>query len=90
MGYALEAFPAIALVSLGVGAIVAEAVVVFIIIKFLGAGLLMYLSLQAIRHCNDHTATSLRARLSSFRPIREGFFVAVLPQFASYETLPTR
>ncbi len=99
LGNALGAFPAIALVSLGVGSIVAESVVVFVIIKFVGAGYLMYLGVQAIRHRNDHTdtATSQRARTSSFRLIREGFFVgvsnpktivffvAVLPQFVSYE-----
>lgn len=99
MGNALGMLPAIALVSLGVGSIVAESVVVFIIIKFVGAGYLMYLGVQAIRHRNDptDTATSQRARPSSFRLIREGFFVgasnpktivffvAVLPQFVSYE-----
>lgn len=73
VGNALGALPAVALVSLGVGAIVAESVVVFVIIKFLGAGYLMYLGVQAIRHRNDHTdtATSQRARPSSFRLIRE-------------------
>lgn len=99
LGNALGALPAIALVSLGIGAIVAESVVAFVIIKFLGAGYLMYLGVQAIRHRNDHTdtATSQRAQPSSFRIIREGFvvgvsnpktivfFVAVLPQFVSYE-----
>ncbi|MDO2935643.1 LysE family translocator [Paeniglutamicibacter sulfureus] len=99
LGNALGALPAVALVSLGVGALVAESVVVFIIIKFLGAGYLIYLGVQAIRHRNEHTETdtSPRARPSSFRLIREGFlvgvtnpktivfFVAVLPQFVSYE-----
>ncbi|WP_411732427.1 LysE family translocator [Paeniglutamicibacter sp.] len=99
IGNALGALPAIALVSLGVGSIVAESVVAFIIIKFVGAGYLMYLGVEAIRHRNDHadTATSPQARPSSFRLIREGFFVgvsnpktivffvAVLPQFVSYE-----
>jgi threonine/homoserine/homoserine lactone efflux protein len=99
LGNALGMLPAMALVSLGVGAIVAESVVVFFIIKFVGAGYLIYLGVQAIRHRNDHTgtATSLRGRPSSLRLIREGFFVgvsnpktivffvAVLPQFVSYE-----
>jgi threonine/homoserine/homoserine lactone efflux protein len=99
LGNALGMLPAMALVSLGVGAIVAESVVVFVIIKFVGAGYLIYLGVQAIRHRNDHTstATSLRGRPSSLRLIREGFFVgmsnpktivffvAVLPQFVSYE-----
>lgn len=99
LGNALGMLPAMALVSLGVGAIVAESVVVFVIIKFVGAGYLIYLGVRAIRHRNDHTgtATSLRGRPSSLRLIREGFFVgvsnpktivffvAVLPQFVSYE-----
>lgn len=99
LGNALGALPAVALVSLGVGAILAESVVVFVIIKFLGAGYLIYLGVQAIRHRNDHTDTntSQGAQPSSLRIIREGFFVgvsnpktivffvAVLPQFVSYE-----
>lgn len=104
LGNALGALPAIALVSLGVGAILAESAVVFLIIKLVGAAYLMYLGVQAIRHRNDHTDTdtSPRARPSSFRLVREGFlvgvsnpktivfFVAVLPQFVSYEngTIP--
>jgi len=99
LGNALGMLPAIALVSLGVGAIVAESVLVFVVIKFVGAGYLVYLGVQAIRHRNDHTGTaaSVRARPSSLRLIREGFFVgvsnpktivffvAVLPQFVNYD-----
>lgn len=99
LGNALGMLPAIALVSLGVGAIVTESIVVFIAIKFVGAGYLVYLGVQAIRHRNDHIAsgTTQRARPSSFRLIREGFFVgvsnpktivffvAVLPQFVNYD-----
>lgn len=99
LGNAIGALPAIALVSLGVGAVIAESVVVFIMIKFLGASYLIYLGVQAIRHRNDRTDTapSPQARPSSFRLIREGFFVgvsnpktivffvAVLPQFVSHE-----
>ena len=62
LGNAPGALPAIALVSLGVGAIVAESVVVFLIIKFLGAGYLMYLGVQAIRHRNDHSDTTASQR----------------------------
>lgn len=100
LGNALGMLPAIALVSLGVGAIVAESVVVFTIIKFVGAAYLIYLGVQAIRHRNDHTeaTASTRARPSSFHLLREGFFVgvsnpktivffvAVLPQFVNYES----
>ncbi|GAA0992825.1 LysE family translocator [Subtercola frigoramans] len=100
VGNALGMLPAIALVSLGVGAIVAESVVVFTIIKFAGAVYLIYLGVQAIRHRNDHVDTadpSSQQPPSAFRLIREGFvvgatnpktivfFVAVLPQFVSRE-----
>ncbi|QWT22752.1 LysE family translocator [Subtercola sp. PAMC28395] len=100
VGNALGMLPAIALVSLGVGAIVAESVVVFTIIKFAGAVYLVYLGVQAIRHRNAHVDTadpSGKRPPSAFRLVREGFvvgatnpktivfFVAVLPQFVSRE-----
>jgi threonine/homoserine/homoserine lactone efflux protein len=98
LGGALGTLPAVALVSLGVGSIVAESVVVFTIIKFVGAAYLVYLGIQTIRHRNAHTDTSPTAKAppSSFRLLREGFivaatnpksivfFVAVLPQFVDY------
>lgn len=100
LGNALGMLPAIALVSLGLGAIVAESIVVFTVIKFVGAAYLVYLGVQAIRHRGDsrHDATSTSAHPSAFRLLREGFFVgvsnpktivffvAVLPQFVSYES----
>lgn len=99
LGNALGMIPAIAAVSLGVGAIVAESLVVFTVIKFVGAGYLIYLGVQAVRHRNGHTQEPAAAAVhrSSFRLLREGFFVgisnpktivffvAVLPQFVSYE-----
>lgn len=98
VGNALGMLPAVALVSLGVGSIVAESIIVFTAIKFIGAAYLVYLGIQAFRHRNDHTDTSSTARTSpsSFRLLREGFtvgvtnpktivfFVAVLPQFVDY------
>lgn len=98
-GNALGTLPAVALVSLGVGAIVAESIIVFTIIKFVGAAYLVYLGIQAFRHRNDHADTSptAKTRPSSFRLLREGFivgatnpktivfFVAVLPQFVDYD-----
>src|SRR4051794_33913083 len=57
LGNALGALPAIALVSLGLGTLVAESVIAFLIIKLLGAVYLMYLGVQAIRHRHDHSAT---------------------------------
>lgn len=98
LGNALGLIPAIIAVSLGVGAIVAESVLIFTIIKLVGAAYLVYLGVQTIRHRHDHTraAATATARPSAFRLLREGFFVgvsnpktlvffvAVLPQFVSY------
>lgn len=99
LGNALGMIPAIAAVSLGVGALVAESLVAFTVIKVIGAAYLIYLGAQAIRHRHDHTneTPTVAGRPSSFRLVREGFFVgisnpktivffvAVLPQFVSYE-----
>lgn len=99
VGNALGMLPAVALVSLGVGSIVAESVVVFTVIKLVGAGYLVFLGVQAIRHRNDHARTpeTTKARPSSRRLLGEGFlvgvtnpktivfFVAVLPQFVAYD-----
>jgi threonine/homoserine/homoserine lactone efflux protein len=99
LGGALGTLPAIALVSLGVGSIVAESVIVFTVIKFVGAAYLVYLGIQTIRHRNDHADSSpvAKAPPSAFRLMREGFivgatnpksivfFVAVLPQFVDYD-----
>ncbi|WP_440708168.1 LysE family translocator [Herbiconiux sp. YIM B11900] len=99
LGNALGMLPAIALVALGVGSIVAESVLVFTVIKFVGAAYLVYLGVQAIRHRHDGTGSpdSTAVRPSSFRLLREGFvvgvtnpktivfFVAVLPQFVAYD-----
>ncbi|WP_457963343.1 LysE family translocator [Arthrobacter sp. D1-29] len=98
LGNALGMIPAIAAVSLGVGAVVAESLLVFTVIKFAGAAYLIYLGVQAIRHRHGHRpdVPAAAAPPSSFRLLREGFFVgisnpktivffvAVLPQFVSY------
>lgn len=98
IGNDLGELPAIALVSLGVGGIVAESVVAFTIIKLVGAAYLIYLGVQTIRRRHDHrdASVSSRAHPSPIRLLREGFlvgvsnpksaifFVAVLPQFVSY------
>ncbi|MFC4562744.1 LysE family translocator [Nocardiopsis mangrovi] len=99
LGNSLGTLPVIAAVALGVGAVVAESVVVFTIIKIAGSLYLVYLGVQAVRHRNAHTEVNAAndTRASSLRLLREGFlvgitnpkvvvfFVAVLPQFVSYE-----
>ncbi len=56
LGNALGMLPAIALVSLGVGAIVAKSAVIFAIVKYLGAAYVIYLGIQAIRHRHPQQA----------------------------------
>ncbi|PDP87267.1 lysine transporter LysE [Glycomyces fuscus] len=99
LGNSLGTLPAIAAVALGVGPIVAESLVVFTAIKLVGAAYLIYLGVRAIRHRNVHMHVDAAGgdRVSSLKLVGEGFFVgisnpktivffvAVLPQFVSYE-----
>jgi threonine/homoserine/homoserine lactone efflux protein len=98
LGNALGMLPLVVAVALGVGALVAQSIVVFTVIKFAGAAYLVYLGVQAIRH-RRHTAVTHEAagpRRPKVRILLEGFvvgltnpkslvfFVAVLPQFVDY------
>src|SRR3954466_9958471 len=98
LGNALGMLPLVVAVALGIGAIVAQSVVIFTVIKFAGAAYLVYLGVQAIRH-RRHTAVTheaVAARRPRVRILAEGFvvgltnpkslvfFVAVLPQFVDY------
>lgn len=98
LGNSLGVLPLVAAVALGVGAIVAQSILLFTIIKFLGAGYLVYLGVQAIRHRAEGTedAASLGAhQISPVVMLRQGFvvgitnpkaivfLVAVLPQFVT-------
>ena len=98
VGNAIGMVPLVAAVALGVGALVAQSVVVFTIIKFAGAAYLVYLGVQAIRHRAD-AADAVNGQApprSHWRQLGEGFvvgvtnpktiafFVAVLPQFVSF------
>jgi threonine/homoserine/homoserine lactone efflux protein len=82
-------------VAFGIGALVQRSVMVFTIIKLAGAGYLIYLGVQAIRH-RRRLAEALEARIrkkSLGRLVADGFvvglgnpkaivyFAAVLPQF---------
>jgi threonine/homoserine/homoserine lactone efflux protein len=98
VGNALGMVPLVAAVALGVGALVAQSVVIFTIIKFAGALYLVYLGIQAIRHRADAAAAvnGQVATRSHWRQLGEGFivgvtnpktiafFVAVLPQFVDF------
>ena len=98
LGNAIGMAPVIAAVALGLGALVTNSIVLFTIIKFVGAGYIVFLGVQAIRHRRTATAdigVSMRAK-SRWRLVSEGFvvglsnpksivfFVAVLPQFVDY------
>lgn len=99
LGNELGALPLVAAVAFGVGTIVAQSIVVFTIVKLIGASYLVYLGVQAIRHRRDQSApmpAAQRRPPSNWVTLRQGFvvgvtnpktvvfFVAALPQFVDY------
>jgi threonine/homoserine/homoserine lactone efflux protein len=98
LGNALGELLQVAAVALGIGVILAQSVLLFSVVKFAGAGYLIYLGIQAIRHRGSgHLAADPSRPASTARMLREGFivgatnpksivfFVAVLPQFVDYQ-----
>jgi threonine/homoserine/homoserine lactone efflux protein len=100
LGNAIGLIPVVVAVAFGVGAIVMQSEIVFTILKFVGAGYLVYLGIQAIRHrkqAAEAMQTGSHAPKSTLRVLGEGFlvgvsnpksiafFVAVLPQFVAPE-----
>jgi threonine/homoserine/homoserine lactone efflux protein len=98
LGNALGMLPAIAAVALGIGALVAQSVVVFTVVKIAGAAYLVFLGIQAIRHRRERAMPDQSvAPRSTLRLLAEGFvvgitnpktiafFVAVLPQFVAHD-----
>ncbi len=98
VGNAVGGLVVVAAVAFGVGVIIAQSVVVFTIVKIAGAGYLMYLGVQAIRHRKRHAdvARGAVAETGALRVLVQGFlvgvsnpktivfFLAVLPQFVNY------
>ena len=99
LGNELGSLVPIAAVAFGVGAIVAQSVALFTVVKVLGALYLAYLGIQAIRHRRDGLGDASQAsqrRMPSFVILRQGFivgatnpktivfFVAALPQFVDF------
>ncbi len=96
-GGQLGCYAQIVAVAFGVGALVERSVVVFTVIKLVGAGYLVYLGVQAVRHRRALSASFEGASepKSIGRILRDGFvvgvgnpktivfFTAVLPQFVS-------
>ncbi|MDQ0646995.1 threonine/homoserine/homoserine lactone efflux protein [Microbacterium natoriense] len=95
LGTAIGSLVLVAGVALGVGTVIAQSVVLFTVVKVVGAGYLVFLGIQAIRHRKDAagSVTGAQPRRSGARLLREGFvvgvtnpksiafFLAILPQF---------
>jgi threonine/homoserine/homoserine lactone efflux protein len=95
LGNSLGLLVILVLVALGLGVVVQESILVFTVLKLLGAGYLVFLGVQAIRHRRGiQVADDVPvAPLSRPRAVRQGFvvgvsnpkafmiFAAVLPQF---------
>lgn len=99
LGNEAGGIPLVVAVSLGVGAIVSESIIVFTVIKIVGASYLIYLGVQSIRHRRqgmEAEGQSEEGRTSGWATFRQGFlvgvtnpktivfFVAALPQFVNY------
>lgn len=95
VGTAIGSIVLVLAVALGVGTVIAQSVVLFTIVKVLGAGYLVFLGIQAIRHRHAAAAavTGARTTKTGMRLLIEGFvvgltnpksiafFLAILPQF---------
>ena len=94
VGNTAGAFPQVLLVAVGLGAVVERSVLAYNTIKLVGAGYLLYLGVQAIRHRREHTErAAVAAPRDMKRIVRDGylvgvanpkaivFFAAILPQF---------
>jgi threonine/homoserine/homoserine lactone efflux protein len=95
IGNSLGLFVVMGLVAFGLGAVVAESLLVFMVLKIAGAAYLVWLGVQALRHRRGlHVEGGLaRVPLSTRAAVRQGFvvgvsnpkgfmiFAALLPQF---------
>ena len=82
LGNAVGMLPQVLAVAAGVGALLAQSVVAFTVLKTVGALYLVYLGVQAIRHRHHTTATATTdtrpsAEVPATRSLREGFLVGV-------------
>lgn len=99
LGTAVGSIVLVLAVALGVGTVIAQSVVLFTVVKVLGAGYLIFLGIQAIRHRKDAAATIAKAGHTrpGWRLLVEGFvvgvtnpksiafFLAILPQFVDLQ-----
>lgn len=99
VGNASGMYVQVVLVSLGLGVLLEQSIVLMTIVKFVGAAFLVYLGIQAIRHRHDAAAPVEAARpIGGVRAFFEGsfvgitnpktivFFLAILPQFVDSST----
>lgn len=79
VGNTIGLFVVMALVCVGLGAIVAESQLVFNVIKFAGAAYLVWLGVQALRHRRELRMgdAESRAALTGWQAVRQGFVVGV-------------
>jgi threonine/homoserine/homoserine lactone efflux protein len=96
LGGQIGVYAQVAAVAFGIGALVERSVTLFTVIKLAGAGYLVYLGVQGIRHRRAlrHVLDAATEPKSIARILRDGivvgvsnpksivFFAAVLPQFA--------
>jgi threonine/homoserine/homoserine lactone efflux protein len=97
-GNAIGAYLQVVAVAVGIGVIVERSVVVFTVIKLLGAAYLVFLGVQAVRHRRrvaEVLAAGIPTVLPSHRVLRDGlvvgvtnpkvivFLVVALPQFTN-------
>src|SRR4051812_49884032 len=69
LGNGLGAFVVVLAVAFGLGLVIAQSVILFTVVKFVGAGYLIYLGVQAIRHRRDR-ADATTAPVAPARPWR--------------------
>ncbi|MFJ4253556.1 LysE family translocator [Microbacterium sp. NPDC090003] len=95
LGTAVGSIVLVLAVALGIGTAIAQSVILFTIVKVLGAGYLVFLGIQAIRHRRDAAAAASapatkkpgrRLLFEGFivgltNPKSIAFFLAILPQF---------
>jgi threonine/homoserine/homoserine lactone efflux protein len=63
LGTALGSILLVVGVALGVGTVVAQSIVLFTVVKVLGAGYLIFLGIQAVRHRRDAAALGAAGEL---------------------------
>ncbi|MFE4533437.1 LysE family translocator [Streptomyces scopuliridis] len=100
LGNVIGSYALVVAVALGIGALVAQSVTVFLVVKLGGAAYLVFLGVQAFRHRKDMRASAMAAPAGPARgdlrtagdgfivgitnPKGVVFFAAVLPQFVDH------